>query len=110
MALSQTENGKSRQFGGVQLVCQDVGTLRKLTPNPSISWVRQCHSFLTPFSRFFTLALPRGELVLGHQFGSAHPTGINVAFADGRSSMISYDVDLEVFNRMGDRRDGMPVE
>ena len=62
----------------------------------------------TPLSVYVNL--PREELVLGHQFGSAHPSGMHATFADGRSTTISYDIDPEVFNRLGDRRDGLPVE
>jgi prepilin-type N-terminal cleavage/methylation domain-containing protein/prepilin-type processing-associated H-X9-DG protein len=36
-------------------------------------------------------------------FGSAHPGGINVVFADGSVQTINYDVDLDVFNALGTR-------
>ena len=39
-------------------------------------------------------------------FGSAHPGGINTVFADGSVAFIAYDVDLETFNRLGNRLDG----
>jgi prepilin-type processing-associated H-X9-DG protein len=41
-----------------------------------------------------------------YAFGSAHAGGINAVFADGSVSFISYDVDLENFNRLGHRHDG----
>jgi prepilin-type processing-associated H-X9-DG protein len=41
-----------------------------------------------------------------YPFGSAHSGGINAMFADGSVRSISYDVDLENFNRMGSRLDG----
>jgi len=41
-----------------------------------------------------------------YPFGSAHSGGINAMFADGSVRSISYDVDLENFNRMGNRLDG----
>ena len=41
-----------------------------------------------------------------YPFGSAHPGGINVLFADGSVSKINFDVDLETFNRLGNRSDG----
>jgi prepilin-type N-terminal cleavage/methylation domain-containing protein/prepilin-type processing-associated H-X9-DG protein len=47
-----------------------------------------------------------GVWYYGYQFGSAHPTGINALFADGSVRIIPYDVDLNVFNWLGDRRDG----
>ncbi len=36
-------------------------------------------------------------------FGSAHPSGINAAFADGSVHQISFDVDVIVFNAFGTR-------
>jgi prepilin-type N-terminal cleavage/methylation domain-containing protein/prepilin-type processing-associated H-X9-DG protein len=39
-------------------------------------------------------------------FGSAHSGGINTVFADGSVGFISFDVDLETFNRLGNRQDG----
>jgi len=53
--------------------------------------------------------VPPDEWPLGHQFGSAHTGGVYAAFGDGRVELISYHVDREVFNRLGDRRDGLPV-
>jgi prepilin-type N-terminal cleavage/methylation domain-containing protein/prepilin-type processing-associated H-X9-DG protein len=41
--------------------------------------------------------------------GSAHPGGINALFADASVQSISYDVDLENLNRMGNRLDGETV-
>ena len=43
---------------------------------------------------------------LNYKFGSAHSGGINAVFADGSVGFISYDVDLETFNRLGNRSDG----
>ena len=43
-------------------------------------------------------------------FGSSHPGGLNVVFADASVQFINYDVDLENFNRLGHRRDGEPVD
>jgi prepilin-type N-terminal cleavage/methylation domain-containing protein len=40
------------------------------------------------------------------QFGSAHPGGINGLNADGSVASIEYDIDVEVFNRLGHREDG----
>ncbi|GIW80127.1 MAG: prepilin-type N-terminal cleavage/methylation domain-containing protein [Gemmatales bacterium] len=45
----------------------------------------------------------------GYQFGSAHPAGINALFGDGSVRMISYGVDLTMFNYMGHRADGATV-
>jgi len=43
---------------------------------------------------------------LNYKFGSAHSGGINAAFADGSVGFIRFDVDLETFNRLGNRADG----
>jgi prepilin-type N-terminal cleavage/methylation domain-containing protein/prepilin-type processing-associated H-X9-DG protein len=47
---------------------------------------------------------------IGYRFGSAHAGGINFAFADGSGRMISYTIDRNVFNWLGDRRDGHVAE
>jgi prepilin-type processing-associated H-X9-DG protein len=39
-------------------------------------------------------------------FGSSHPNGLNVAFADGSVRMIEYGIDLDVWRRLGSRNDG----
>ena len=41
-----------------------------------------------------------------YAFGSAHPGGINVLYADGSVGFIPFDVDLETFNQLGNRQDG----
>jgi prepilin-type N-terminal cleavage/methylation domain-containing protein/prepilin-type processing-associated H-X9-DG protein len=48
------------------------------------------------------------EPFLGYRFGSAHTSGVNAAFGDGRVTHIDYAVDPRVFALMGDRRDGAP--
>lgn len=45
----------------------------------------------------------------GFQFGSAHPSVLNAVFADGHVAPIEYDIDLVVFNAMGNREDGLVV-
>ena len=44
-----------------------------------------------------------------YHFGSAHPTGFNVVFADGHVTMLNYEIDLVTFNALGDRQDGLTV-
>ncbi len=39
-------------------------------------------------------------------FGSAHPAGLNAVFADGSVHNIKYGIDGDVFNALGNRRDG----
>lgn len=46
----------------------------------------------------------------GFHFGSSHPAGFNAVFADGHVTNINYDIDLVVFNAMGDRQDGLVVD
>jgi prepilin-type N-terminal cleavage/methylation domain-containing protein/prepilin-type processing-associated H-X9-DG protein len=46
----------------------------------------------------------------GHFFGSAHPGGVNAVFGDGSAHTISYDIDPEIFNRLGNRADGDVVD
>jgi type II secretory pathway pseudopilin PulG len=42
----------------------------------------------------------------GYPFGAAHASIFNMAFADASVQQLSYDINLEVFNQMGNRQDG----
>jgi prepilin-type N-terminal cleavage/methylation domain-containing protein/prepilin-type processing-associated H-X9-DG protein len=42
-------------------------------------------------------------------FGSAHPSGINVAMGDGSVRVIRYGIDPNTFNLLGHGSDGMPI-
>jgi len=42
-------------------------------------------------------------------FGSSHPSGLNVVFADGSVRPISFSVDPTTFSRLGTRADGHPI-
>jgi prepilin-type N-terminal cleavage/methylation domain-containing protein/prepilin-type processing-associated H-X9-DG protein len=43
-------------------------------------------------------------------FGSSHPAGLNVAFADGSVRLIAFAIDPAVFARLGTRADGQPID
>lgn len=42
-------------------------------------------------------------------FGSSHPSGLNVVFADGSIHLIDYSIDPTVFALLGSRADGLPI-
>jgi len=44
-----------------------------------------------------------------YPFGSAHPGGMTAAFADGSITSVSFDIDVEMFNRLGNRLDGEQI-
>lgn len=45
-----------------------------------------------------------------HAFGSAHAAGFNAAICDGSVRTIGFDVDREVYRRVGNRRDGLAAD
>jgi prepilin-type N-terminal cleavage/methylation domain-containing protein/prepilin-type processing-associated H-X9-DG protein len=46
---------------------------------------------------------PMGTAWWEFHFGSAHPSALNIVFADGSVRSINYDINLEVFNALGTR-------
>lgn len=54
---------------------------------------------------------PPGKVTVneGYHFGSAHTGGVLSVFADGSVHNISYQVTTQIFNQLGDTRDGTPV-
>jgi prepilin-type N-terminal cleavage/methylation domain-containing protein/prepilin-type processing-associated H-X9-DG protein len=46
----------------------------------------------------------------GFVFGGAHPSGLNVVFADGSVHHIKYEIDAALFNRLGHKSDGGVIQ
>jgi prepilin-type N-terminal cleavage/methylation domain-containing protein/prepilin-type processing-associated H-X9-DG protein len=44
------------------------------------------------------------------QFGSSHPAGLNVVFADGSVRHVTFTIDATIFSRLGSRADGQPID
>ena len=44
------------------------------------------------------------------RFGSAHAAGLHLLMCDGSVKLTPYSIDLTVFGRMGDRRDGLVIK
>jgi prepilin-type N-terminal cleavage/methylation domain-containing protein/prepilin-type processing-associated H-X9-DG protein len=58
----------------------------------------------------YTGSTPRqGELYVGRTFGSFHPGGCNMAFADGGVRFMPNATDLNVHRQLGTIADGLPV-
>jgi prepilin-type N-terminal cleavage/methylation domain-containing protein len=47
---------------------------------------------------------------LPYHFGSAHTSGVNVLMGDSRVIHVNYAVDRRLWNLMGDRREGAPIQ
>lgn len=45
----------------------------------------------------------------GFHFGSAHASVFNACFADGHVQSVPFDIDITVFNTLGDRADGTVI-
>ncbi|MEX1039340.1 MAG: DUF1559 domain-containing protein [Pirellulaceae bacterium] len=44
------------------------------------------------------------------RFGSSHDGGFNALLADGSVRLLTYQIDAEVFRRLGNRSDGLPLQ
>ncbi len=49
------------------------------------------------------------EGATGHEIGSAHEAIFNAAMGDASVRTIRYEIDLSLFNSLGDRQDGLPL-
>ncbi len=60
-----------------------------------------------------TLHLPRQDqlgLDYSENFGSAHSSGWQAVLCDGSVRSIAYSIEPEIFRRLGNRRDGEPID
>ena len=48
-------------------------------------------------------------LIAYNNWGAAHPGGFNMVMADASVQLIAYDIDFDLNQRLGSRRDGLPV-
>lgn len=53
---------------------------------------------------------PEDDVNFAYSFGAAHASAMNALLGDGSVTSISYDVDREMFNRLGHRRDGETID
>lgn len=52
---------------------------------------------------------PLDNRFFGFHFGSAHQQGMHSVFGDGAVHRISYEIDRQIFDNMGNRSDGLSV-
>ncbi|MEX0794393.1 MAG: DUF1559 domain-containing protein [Pirellulaceae bacterium] len=57
------------------------------------------------------IPLPDTTTTTGERrFGSSHDGGFNALLADGSVRLLTYQIDAEVFRRLGNRSDGLPLQ
>jgi type II secretory pathway pseudopilin PulG len=64
----------------------------------------------TANSQYFWPSQDAPGLSYYEAFGSAHAVGFQMAFCDGSVAMISYGIDHETHRRLGNRKDGLPID
>jgi len=79
---------------------RSTGTMTSLVPN------NDALALSNPSHDQNTNTVPGDDWRANFQFGAAHPAGMNAVFADGSVHSIKYGIDGQVFNALGDRRDG----
>jgi prepilin-type N-terminal cleavage/methylation domain-containing protein len=75
----------------------NVDTLRSTCYNPSASMVRVPKQDRPGLARLW-------------EYGSAHPAACGFVFCDGSVRQISYSVDPQTFNDLGNRKDGKAID
>ena len=53
---------------------------------------------------------PNASQDIGYSFGSPHPAAFNAVFADGQVRPIKYNIDVTLFNSLGDRADNYRID